>query len=271
MRKWTLTGLSAGLFSGVLSGLLWSSAVFLPVASAQAASAIPTYTYEVVHAYPHDPNAFTQGLFIKDGFLYESTGLQGRSTVRKVRLETGEVLQKMDLPRQIFGEGITWWDKRIIGITWTTQAGYVLDLDTFAFQKEFTYKGEGWGLARNDKEIIMSDGTSELRFLDPLTLRETHRIKVTADGKAIDQLNELEWVKGEIFANIWQTDNIARIDPKTGKVIGWINLNGLLSMGDRIMGNPDVLNGIAYDAAKDRLFVTGKLWPKLFEIRLIKR
>ncbi len=275
MRKWTLTGLSASLFSGLLSGLLYvgmaGAAVLVPAGTALAASAIPSYTYEVVHAYPHDPNAFTQGLFIKDGILFESTGLQGRSTVRKVRLETGEVLQKMDLPRQIFGEGITYWDKRIIGITWTTQAGYVLDLDTFAFQKEFAYKGEGWGLARNDKEIIMSDGTAELRFLDPLTLRETHRIKVTADGKAVDQLNELEWVKGEIFANIWQTDNIARIDPKTGKVIGWINLNGLLPMGDRIMGNPDVLNGIAYDAAKDRLFVTGKLWPKLFEIRLIKR
>ena len=275
MRKWTLKKLSAGLFSGLLSGLLYigmaGGMVFLPAGTALAASAIPSYTYEVVHAYPHDPNAFTQGLFIKDGFLFESTGLQGRSTVRKVRLETGEVLQKMDLPRQIFGEGITWWDKRIIGITWTTQAGYVLDLDTFAFQKEFAYKGEGWGLARNDKEIIMSDGTAELRFLDPLTLGETHRIKVTADGKAVDQLNELEWVKGEIFANIWQTDNIARIDPKTGKVIGWINLNGLLPMGDRIMNTPDVLNGIAYDAAKDRLFVTGKLWPKLFEIRLIKR
>ncbi|MFZ6779419.1 glutaminyl-peptide cyclotransferase [Undibacterium sp. Ji83W] len=275
MRKWKLTGLSASLFSGVLSGLLYigiaGGMVFLPAGTTLAASAIPSYTYEVVHAYPHDPNAFTQGLFIKDGFLFESTGLQGRSTVRKVRLETGEVLQKMDLPRQIFGEGITWWDKRIIGITWTTQAGYVLDLDTFAFQKEFAYKGEGWGLARNDKEIIMSDGTAELRFLDPLTLRETHRIKVTADGKAVDQLNELEWVKGEIFANIWQTDMIARIDPKTGKVIGWINLNGLLPMGDRIMNTPDVLNGIAYDAAKDRLFVTGKLWPKLFEIRLIKR
>lgn len=275
MRKWTLTRWSASLFSGVLSGLLYGGmvggTVLLPAGAALAASAIPSYTYEVVHAYPHDPNAFTQGLFIKDGFLYESTGLQGRSTVRKIRLETGEVLQKMDLPRQIFGEGITWWDKRLIGITWTTQAGYVLDFDTFAFQKEFAYKGEGWGLARNDKEIIMSDGTSELRFLDPLTLRETHRIKVTADGKAVDQLNELEWVKGEIFANIWQTDNIARIDPRTGKVVGWINLNGLLPMGDRIMNTPDVLNGIAYDAAKDRLFVTGKLWPKLFEIRLIKR
>lgn len=259
-------------YASVIPGLLIVLAGALPASSAMAAAAaIPTYTYEVVHAYPHDPNAFTQGLFFKDGFLYESTGLQGRSSVRKLRLETGEVLQKTDLPRQIFGEGITWWDKRLIGITWTTQAGYVLDLDSFAFQKEFNYKGEGWGLARNDKEIIMSDGTAELRFLDPETLRETRRIKVTADGKPVDQLNELEWVKGEIFSNIWQTDMIARIDPKTGKVVGWINLKGILSMGDRILNQPDVLNGIAYDAAKDRLFVTGKLWPKLFEIRLIKR
>lgn len=259
-------------YTGVISGLFIVFVGFVPASSAQAAPAsIPTYTYEVVRTYPHDPNAFTQGLFFKDGFLYESTGLHGRSSVRKLKLETGEVLQKADLPKQIFGEGITWWDKHLIGITWTSQAGYVLDLDSFAFKKEFAYKGEGWGLTRNDKEIIMSDGTAELRFLDPETLRETRRLKVTADGKPVEQLNELEWVKGEIFSNIWQSDMIARIDPKTGKVTGWINLNGILPMGDRILSQPDVLNGIAYDAAKDRLFVTGKLWSKLFEIRLIKR
>ncbi|MFZ6745644.1 glutaminyl-peptide cyclotransferase [Undibacterium sp. JH2W] len=268
MRNWKSTVCQASFLTAFVCGCL----AFVPASSAVAATAaIPTYGYEVVHSYPHDPNAFTQGLFFKDGILYESTGLQGRSSVRKVRLETGEVLQKIDLPGQIFGEGITWWGKRLIGITWTSQAGYVLDLDSFAFQKEFAYKGEGWGLTRNDKEIIMSDGTAELRFLDPETLHETRRIKVTADGKPVDQLNELEWVKGEILSNIWQTDTIARIDPKTGKVTGWINLNGLLPMGDRILAHPDVLNGIAYDAAKDRLFVTGKLWPKLFEIRLIKR
>ncbi|MFZ6875335.1 glutaminyl-peptide cyclotransferase [Undibacterium sp. Di27W] len=268
MRNWKSTVCQASFFTAFVCSCL----AFVPVSNSVAATAaIPTYGYEVVHSYPHDPNAFTQGLFFKDGILYESTGLQGRSSVRKVRLETGEVLQKIDLPGQIFGEGITWWGKRLIGITWTSQAGYVLDLDSFAFQKEFPYKGEGWGLTRNDKEIIMSEGTAELRFLDPETLRETRRIKVTADGKPVDQLNELEWVKGEILSNIWQTDTIARIDPKTGKVTGWINLNGLLPMGDRILAHPDVLNGIAYDAAKDRLFVTGKLWPKLFEIRLIKR
>lgn len=263
------------LLVALTTGILLAAAgAFSPVtvqAAVSTVAAIPTYGYEIVRSYPHDPNAFTQGLFYKDGFLYESTGLQGRSSVRKVRLETGEVLQKADLPRQIFGEGITWWDKRIVGITWTSQAGYVLDLDSFAFQKEFAYKGEGWGLTRNDKEIIMSDGTAELRFLDPDSLRENRRIKVTAAGKPVEQLNELEWVKGEIFANIWQTDRIARIDPKTGKVVGWIDLQGLLSMGDRLMNHPDVLNGIAYDAASDRLFVTGKLWPKMFEIRLVKR
>ena len=259
-------------FSGHASAFLLAGIAMLHQPYVMAAPAgIPNYSYEVVHSYPHDGNAFTQGLFFLDGFLYESTGLQGRSSVRKVRLETGEVVQKIDLPRQIFGEGITYWDKRLIGITWTSQAGYVLNLDSFAFQKEFAYKGEGWGLARNDKEIIMSDGTAELRFLEPETLRETHRIKVTAAGKPVDQLNELEWVKGEIYANIWQTDKIARIDPKTGKVTGWIDLQGLLPQADRIFSSPDVLNGIAYDAARDRLFVTGKLWPKLFEIRLIKR
>lgn len=265
-----MSGVRAGIFTVFAMALTGFACLFPAAEATAAATAIPTYTYEVVRTYPHDPNAFTQGLFFKDGFLYESTGLLGRSSVRKVRLETGEVLQKLDLPKQIFGEGISYWDKRLIGITWTSQAGYVLDLDSFAFQKEFPYKGEGWGLTRNDKEIIMSDGTSELRFLDPETLRETHRIKVTAAGKVVDQLNELEWVKGEVYANIWQTDKIARIDPKTGRVLGWIDLNGILSMGDRIMGNPDVLNGIAYDAAGDRLFVTGKLWPKLFEIRLVK-
>jgi glutaminyl-peptide cyclotransferase len=247
-----------------------------PAAPASAAaggskSAIPVYGFQVVHTYPHDPGAFTEGLFYKDGFLYESTGLQGRSSVRKVKLETGEVVQKGDLPRDLFGEGICEWGGRIIGLTWQTQVGFVLDFKTFDLQHTFQYPGEGWGLTHDDRELVMSDGTPELRFLDPKTLRETHRLRVTAGGQPVDQLNELEWVEGEIYANIWQTDRIARIDPKTGNVIGWIDLAGLLSVKDRLSGSPDVLNGIAYDAAGKRLFVTGKLWPRLFEIKLVRK
>ncbi len=233
------------------------------------AAALPSYGYRVVNSYPHDPDAFTQGLFYLDGYLYESTGLQGRSSVRKVRLETGEVLQKTNLPPELFGEGITYWKDRVIGITWTSQLGFELNLQSFALEKRFSYVGEGWGLARSESELIMSDGTAELRFLDPVTLKEKRRVRVTAAGQPVTQLNELEWVKGEVFANVWQTDRIARINPKTGAVTGWILLDGLLPAAQRAAG-ADVLNGIAYDAAGDRLFVTGKLWPRLYEIKLIR-
>jgi glutaminyl-peptide cyclotransferase len=232
-------------------------------------NSIPTYTYQVLHVYPHDPAAFTQGLFYLNGFLYESTGLEGRSTVRKVRLETGEVLQKVDIPPSLFGEGITAWGNRLLSLTWKDHFGFVFDLNTFAVEQRYSYEGEGWGLTHDDKEIILSDGTADLRFLDPQNLLETHRVHVTADGKPIDQLNEIEWIKGEVFANIWQTDRIVRINPRTGKVVGWIDLTGLLASADQSPRPHDVLNGIAYDAATDRLFVTGKLWSKLFEIRLV--
>ncbi|MBJ7313810.1 glutaminyl-peptide cyclotransferase [Rugamonas sp. CCM 8940] len=237
--------------------------------SLTSASAVPVYRYEVLHAYPHDANAFTQGLFYDQGVLYESTGLQGRSSVRKVRLETGEVLQQTNLSPAVFGEGITQWDKRLIGVTWQSELGYVLDQNSFAVQQLFDYKGEGWGLTQDGRAIIMSDGSAELRFLDPLTLKEQRRLRVTADGQPVDQLNELEWVEGEIYANIWQTDRIARIDPASGKVVGWIDLAGLLGAKERAGASPDVLNGIAYDSVGKRLFVTGKLWPRLYEIRLL--
>lgn len=231
-------------------------------------AAVPIYGVEVVHTYPHDASAFTEGLFYLNGYLYESTGLKGHSTIRKVRLETGEVLRKIDIPAQYFGEGIVNWRGHLISLTWTSQVGFVFDLDTFALQRQFHYAGEGWALTRNDRHIIMSDGTPELRFLDPQTLQETGRTQVTLDGKPLRNVNELEWVKGEIYANIWQTNSIVRIDPATGHVVGIINLAGLLKASDIAPGQTDVLNGIAYDAKKDRLFVTGKNWPKLFEIKL---
>ncbi len=240
-------------------------------ANAAANAPIPVYGYKVVHAYPHDLNAFTEGLFYQGGYLYESTGLDGHSSVRKVKLETGQVLERANLPADMFGEGIAPWNGKLVGLTWKGQVGYVLDLDSFDVKGQFGYPGEGWGLTHNDTEMVMSDGTPDIRFLNPDTLVETHRIHVTAQGKPVDQLNELEWVDGEIYANIWQTDRIARIDPKTGHVIGWIDMTGLLPKSDFIPNHTDVLNGIAYDAAGKRLFVTGKMWPKLFEIKLVRK
>jgi glutaminyl-peptide cyclotransferase len=234
------------------------------------AGGIQEYGYEVVHTYPHDPAAYTQGLFYLNGFLYESTGLNGQSSIRKERLETGEILQRRDVPEQFFGEGIINWKDRLLEITWKTEVGFVYDLANFSLKSQFSYPGQGWGLTQDGKRIIMSDGTSELRFWDPETLRETGRVRVTADGVPVDQLNELEWVKGEVYANVYQTDRIARIDPASGRVVGWIDLTGILSPADRVR-QVDVLNGIAYDAATGRLFVTGKWWPKLFEIKLVKK
>jgi glutaminyl-peptide cyclotransferase len=237
---------------------------------ATQASGVPEYTYQIVHTYPHDSTAYTQGLVFHDGLLYEGTGLEGRSSIRKVKLETGEVLQKRDIPPEYFGEGIILWKDRLIELTWKGEKGFIYDLATFAPRGQFEYPGEGWGLTDDGKRIIMSDGTAQLRFWDPETLKETGRITVTDEGQPVPQLNELEWVKGEVYANVYQTDRIARINPGTGKVIGWIDLTGILRPADRT-GETDVLNGIAYDASRDRLFVTGKLWPKLFEIKLTRK
>lgn len=234
-----------------------------------AQAGVPMYRFEVMHSYPHDPTAFTEGLFYLDGFLYESTGLEQHSSIRKVRLETGEVVQKHDVRKPYFGEGIVNWKRRLVSLTWKSHLGFVYDLATFKEQREFHYEGEGWALTQDGKQIIMSDGTPELRFLNPDTLLETRRLTVTLEGKPVRYVNELEWVKGEIYANVWQTDWILRIDPHTGEVVGVVDLAGLLQAADRIPGQTDVLNGIAYDAKNDRLFVTGKNWPKLFEIRLL--
>jgi len=234
---------------------------------------VPEYTFEVVHSYPHDRTAFTEGLFYLDGFLYESTGIEGASSVRKVRLETGEVVQRHDLPSAYFGEGIIHWKDRLIQLTYKTEVGFVYNLSTFETERRFEYPGEGWAMTQDGKNIFMSDGTAQIRIWDPETLQELRRITVTDQGQPVPNVNELEWVKGEIYANIWETDRIARIDPATGRVVGWIDLAGLLSPNERLAGpeGTDVLNGIAYDAKGNRLFVTGKRWPKLFEIRLVRR
>jgi glutaminyl-peptide cyclotransferase len=243
----------------------------LPPMAACAMAAIPTYDYKVVRSYPHDAQAFTEGLLYRDGFLYESTGLNGKSSIRKVNLETGKVLQSKDIPPQYFGEGLTVWGDTLVGLTWQTQTGFVFDLKTFELRNQFAYPGEGWGLTHNGKELIMSDGSATLRFLDPNTFLEVRRVKVTADGIAVDQINELEVVDGEVYANLWHTNTIARINPANGKIVGWIDLGKLYPDAGKGRNNENVLNGIAYDAEKKRLFVTGKLWPKIYEIKLVPR
>ena len=231
---------------------------------------IPIDTFKIVNTYPHDPAAFTEGLVMDNGVLYEGTGLNGRSSLRRTDLASGEVLQRADLPSLYFGEGITVWGDQLIQLTWQSHLGFVYDKASFQQLKTFNYPTEGWGLTHDGTQLIMSDGTPTLHFLDPATLQETGRITVTADGKPVFNLNELESVRGEIWANVWQTDRIARIAPQTGQVIGWIDLSGLLGPADR-QQPVDVLSGIAYDAAHDRLYVTGKLWPKLFEITVIPK
>ena len=238
---------------------------------AAASAALPTYDFKVVRSYPHDTQAFTEGLLYRDGALYESTGLNGKSSIRKVDLATGKVLQSKDIPPQYFGEGLTAWGDTLVGLTWQTQTGFVFDLKTFELKSQFAYPGEGWGLTHNGKELIMSDGSSTLRFLDPKTFLEVRRIKVTADGIAVDQLNELEVVEGEIYANIWHTNTIARIDPASGKITGWIDFGKLYPQAGKGLNGENVMNGIAYDAEKKRLFVTGKLWPNIYEVKIIPR
>jgi glutamine cyclotransferase len=250
---------------------LAAAMVFLAACSSPSANGVAQYSCEVVHTYPHDMRAFTEGLFYLDGFLYESTGLEFQSSVRKVRVETGEIVQRHDLPQQYFGEGIVNWKDRLIQLTYRTEVGFVYDLAIFGVKSEFKYPGEGWALTQDGKRIIMSDGTAELRFWDPETLKETGRITVTDEGQPVKNVNELEFIKGEIWANIWQTERIARIDPANGKITGWIDCAGLLSQEDRRKVQVDVMNGIAYDAAQDRVFVTGKYWPKLFEIRVVPK
>jgi glutaminyl-peptide cyclotransferase len=240
---------------------------FMPSATGPA----PTqYTYKVIRSYPHDRAAFTQGLEYRNGILWEGTGLNGRSSVRKVQLETGKVLQKVDIDSQHFGEGITLFGGQLFQLTWQSQTGFIYNAQDLKFIRKFAYRGEGWGLTSDSTRIFFSDGSDAIRVLDGKTLEERRRLMVRDAGRPVLNLNELEWVEGEIFANVWQTDRIARISPLDGRVLGWINLSGILPNAER-SDDTDVLNGIAYDAARKRLFVTGKLWPKIYEIQLLPK
>lgn len=232
-------------------------------------AATARYAVRVVQSWPHDPEAFTQGLDLYDGTLYESTGVEGHSSVRKVDLTSGRVLQRVDVPYPIFGEGIAVLDGRLYQLTWKSEKGFIYDAATLAPLDSFAYTGEGWGLASDGKVLYMSDGTPTLRVLDPRTLQVTRTIAVSEGGKPVPFLNELEWVKGELYANVWLTDLVARIDPATGSVTGWIDLAGLLTPEER--AGVDVTNGIAYDPARDRLLVTGKYWPKIFAVEVVGR
>jgi glutamine cyclotransferase len=233
-----------------------------------AKSACAQDTFQVVHAYPHDSQAFTQGLIYADGHLYESTGLNGQSSLRMDDLETGRVLQRLDLDSKYFAEGLTEWGSTLVQLTWQNHEARVYDVFSFRLLRTFTYTGEGWGLTQDGKSLILSDGSATLRFFDPANFHEVRRIAVTDRGAPVTQLNELEFVHGEIYANIWHSDRIARISPKNGHVLGWIDLTGLLPASERSSAEA-VLNGIAYDPVHNRLFVTGKLWPKLFEIKIV--
>ena len=230
--------------------------------------ASPADTYRILHTYPHDPHAFTQGLVYVDGHLYESTGINGQSSLRMVDLETGRVLQSLPVDSKYFAEGLTDWQSTLVQLTWESHVGLVYDRFSFRLLRTFSFPGEGWGLTQDGTSLILSDGTATLRFIDPATFKEVRRVTVKARGKPVTEINELEYIQGQVYANIWHSDRIARISPQTGKVLGWIDLKGLLP--DTQRSSPEaVLNGIAWDPVGHRLFVTGKLWPRLFEIEVV--
>jgi glutamine cyclotransferase len=239
-------------------------------ASFKAPPSVPVYTYKIVHTYPHDRSAFTQGLVFENGVIYEGTGLYGKSSLRKVDLESGKVLQIYELPAQYFGEGITVFKDTIIQLTWKSNLGFIYDRGSFELLRDFAYTTEGWGITHDGERLFISDGTSTLHILDPETFSTIGHIEVYDNDIPIDGLNELEYINGQVYANVWQTDKIAIVNPQNGQVAGWIDLSGLLPSQD--YSTPvDVLNGIAYDTENNRLFVTGKLWPWLFEIKLITK
>ena len=240
----------------------------VPDAPIVAPGGVPLdYTYEVIHSWPHDRKAFTEGLVYRNGDILESDGLYGQSTLREVDLETGRILKRITIPSRYFAEGLAVIGDKAYELTWKRGVGFIYNVDTFAKLGEFHYAGEGWGLANDGPLLVMSDGTDRIRFIDPKDFRVVRSIHVTASGQPVYRINELEWVRGEIFANVWQTDWVLRIDPSNGTVLGIVDLSGLLPWTEWAPGT-DVLNGIAYDPAGGRLFVTGKNWPKLFEVRL---
>lgn len=226
-------------------------------------------SYEAVNSYPHDPTSFTQGLVWQDGALYESTGLEGQSKLRRLEFPSGRVAKEISLSSDLFGEGLALVDNRLIQLTWKSHRGFVYDLETFRQLQEFSYDTEGWGLTYDGRNLILSDGSSTLFYLDPHTFKPIRKLAVTMNGKPLTELNELEFIEGEVWANVWQTDLIVRIDPSTGRVTSFLNLKGILAPSDKT-GREDVLNGIAYDAEHKRIFITGKLWPRIFEIRVTK-
>lgn len=259
----------------VVGALFFTNWFTQPTQVAARVAQPPVYGHKIINTYPHDKQAFTQGLIYDSGFFYESTGLNGRSSLRKVEVETGRVLQIRQLADQYFGEGLTLWRNQLIQLTWLNRVGFVYDKETFTQLREFSYTTEGWGITHDGRRLIMSDGSSVLYFLHPETFQRIGRLQVREGDKPVPTLNELEYIKGEIYANLWYgsgfpPDRIARISPETGQVLSWIDLSGLLTP-EEISQGADILNGIAYDAEKDRLFVTGKLWPKVFEIEVVPK
>ncbi len=264
-RAWLL--LIVILLIAVIAGVVWLIRSSSPDEPGLG-NLTPYMTYEVVQAYPHDAQAFTQGLVYWDGFLYESTGLYGESSLRKVEVDTGRVVMQVDLPPQYFAEGLALWEDRLVQLTWQEGTGFIYDISDFSQTGQFTYPTEGWGLTHDGERLILSDGSDTLYFLDPDTFAFMDSVRVTFEGEGVTRLNELGFIDGQVFANIWQTDQIIRIDPSSGEVLGWIDLAGILP-DDARRPETDVLNGIAYDSKNNRLFITGKLWPFLYEIRLI--
>lgn len=256
----------------VLSSILVGSLVIMPkwFWDSAAEEKTPRYHYRVINTYPHDHNAFTQGLIYHEDVLYESTGKWGQSSLRQVDLETGQILRIHHLPARYFAEGMTVWQNKIIQLTWRSKIGFVYNLKNFAPLTHFIYPREGWGITDDGEKLIMSDGTDKLHFLNAETFETIGFIAVRDQNIPIAKLNELEYIEGEIFANVWMSDLIARISPQTGQVLGWIDLTGLKSLLSKTTHpKPNVLNGIAYDKIRERLFVTGKFWPQLFEIQLV--
>ncbi len=264
-----LAALAAFLLCLVSAGCNSTANGNLNATESRPNAVVPKYGYQIVNIWPHDSNAFTQGLILADGKLLESTGQEGRSSLRSVELETGKILKKVDVPEPYFAEGIAALNGKVYQLTWQHQLGFIYDAQSFERIGEFKYHGDGWGLTTDGQSLIMSDGSNRLRFLDPSNFRVTKTINVLDGNTPVNQLNELEWVQGEIYANIWHDERIAVINPQTGRVTSWIDLTGLIPK-DELPDEEAVLNGIAYDQANNKLFVTGKMWPRLFEIRVKK-